>query len=122
VTVPTSNQTAKTTVDVLLNSFIFKYGIPARLLSYQGPNFESAVIQQICKVLNIDKVRTSEYHPQCNGASERFNRGLLSMIVALEPEKKDDWESTYQLLFMPIMLLNTSLQVFSVSINVWSKR
>ena len=105
----TSNQTAKTTVDILLNSFIFKYGIPARLLSYQGPNFESAVIQQICKVLNIDKVRTSEYHPQCNGASERFNGSILSMLGAPEPEKKDDWEST------------NSLQVFSVSINVWSK-
>jgi len=92
VAVLTSNQTAKTTADVLLNSFIFKYGIPARLLSDQGSNYESAVIQEMCKVLNIDKVRTSVYHPQCNGASERFNRSLLSMLGTLEPEKKDDWK------------------------------
>ena len=62
------------------------------MLSDQGPNFESAVIQEMCKVLNIDKVRTSVSHPQCNGASERFNRSLLSMLGTLEPEKKDDWK------------------------------
>jgi len=92
VAVATQNQTAKTTADVLLNHFIFKYGIPARLLSDQGPNFESEVIKETCKVLNIDKVRTTVYHPQCNGSSERYNRSLLSMLGTLEPEKKADWK------------------------------
>ena len=72
-------QTTKTTADILLNSFIFKYGIPARLLYEQGQTFGSAVIQEMCKVLNIDKVRTSVYHPRCNGASKRYKRSILSM-------------------------------------------
>lgn len=88
VAVPTANQTPKTTADVLLNHFIYKYGIPARLLSDQKPNFESEVTEELCEVLNIEHVRTTVYHPQCNGVSESFNRSLLAMLGTLEPEKK----------------------------------
>ena len=92
VAVPTKNQTAKTTADVLLNNFIYPYGIPTKLLSDQGANFESAVIKELCQMLNIDKLKTSIYHPQCNGISERYNRTLLSMLSTLEDSKKANWK------------------------------
>ncbi|KAH3851362.1 hypothetical protein DPMN_093842 [Dreissena polymorpha] len=92
VAVPTKNQTAKTTAEALLNNFIFHYGVPTRLLSDQGANFESEVIQELCNLMEISKVRTTIYHPQCNGQSERFNRTLISMLATLEPEKKENWK------------------------------
>lgn len=88
ITVPTANQTAKDTVDVLLNHFLCKYDILARLLSDQGLNFGSEVIEELCEVLNIENVRATVYHPQCSEVSERFNRSLLAMLGTLEPEKK----------------------------------
>ena len=88
VAVPTKNQTAKTTAEVLLEHFIYKYGIPSKLLSDQGPKFESEVIKNICTLMGIEKKRTTIYHPQCNAISERFNRNLLDMIGTLEPEIK----------------------------------
>ena len=48
-------------------------------------NFESDLIKEICKLLDIKKTRTSAYHPQSDGMIERFNRTLLNMLsTALE--------------------------------------
>ena len=91
VAVPTKNQTAKTTADVLYNEFIVKYGIPARLHSDQGATFESEIIKQLCDMMGIKKSRTTPYHASGNGMTERFNRTLISMIGTLDPEKRRNW-------------------------------
>ena len=40
----------------------------------------SFLIKDICKLLGIKKLNTTATHPQCNGAVERFNRTLKSML------------------------------------------
>ena len=92
VAVPTRNQTAKTTADAFYNEFIVKYGIPTKLHSDQGANFESNIIKELCEVMDIKKTRTTPYHPMGNGCVERYNRTLLNMLGTLEPSKKADWK------------------------------
>lgn len=116
VAVTTKNQTAKTTAEALLNNFIFPYGIPTKLLSDQGPNFESQVVKELCTLLGIDKIRTTVHHPMGNGISERFNRSLLTMLRTLEPEKKQDWKNIIRLWYMHIMLQNLILLGFHLLI------
>ena len=91
--IPTRNQTAKTTADALFHHFIVHYGIPQKLHSDQGPQFESNIIQELCKLMGISKTRTTPYHPMCNGLTEKFNSTLLKMLGTLENHQKQDWKS-----------------------------
>ena len=90
---PSRNQTAHTTAKLLFENFICHYGFPGRLHSDQGRNFESEVIEELCKIASVDKSRTTPYHPQGNGMAERFNSTLLNMLGCLEDDKKVDWKS-----------------------------
>ena len=90
IAIPTKKQTANTTAEIFYNNFIVHYGIPTRLHSDQGANFESEIIKELCTIGNIKKSHTSVYHPQGNSGPERFNRTLLDMLGTLENSEKQN--------------------------------
>uniref|UniRef100_A0A1A8F2I7 Gypsy retrotransposon integrase-like protein 1 n=2 Tax=Nothobranchius korthausae TaxID=1143690 RepID=A0A1A8F2I7_9TELE len=92
IAVPTCNQKAPTVAKALWDNFIVHYGIPERLHSDQGPDFESCLIQELCKLIGTRKIRTTPYHPRGNPV-ERFNRTLLSMLGTLEEKDKTQWHN-----------------------------
>ena len=91
--IPTRNQLAKTTAQALFDHFIVHYSFPERLHSDRGQNFESRVIQELCKISGMKKSRTTPYHPMGNDMVEKFNSTLLRMLRTLHEEQKSDWKS-----------------------------
>ena len=91
--IPLRNQTAKTTSSLLFNTFVCHYGFSSRLHSDQGRNFESEVIKELCAIANVDKTRTTPYHPMGNGIPEHFNQTHLNMLDTLEEDQKSDWKT-----------------------------
>lgn len=88
---PTRDQKATTVAKVLFEKFFVHYGLPARVHSDQGRDFECRLIQEFLRILGIRKSRTTPYHPQGDPQPERFNRTLLSMLGTLESAKRQRW-------------------------------
>ena len=91
VAVPTRDQTTHTMVKALWGAFIQTFGFPERILSDRGGAFESELMQQLCALYGCVKSRTTPYHPQGNGAVERFNQTLLSLLSSLNAEEQSQW-------------------------------
>lgn len=92
IAMTTSNQKAQTVAKCLWDNFIVHYGIPECLHSDQGPDFESHIIRELCKIMGIHRIRTTPYHPRGNPV-ECFNRTLLSMLGTLEDKDKSQWHN-----------------------------
>ena len=60
-------------------------------MSDQGTEFTSKVIQAMCSLLGIEKIRTTPYHPQSNGSAKRAHQTLRRMIRKLDPELCQKW-------------------------------
>ncbi|XP_077388164.1 retrovirus-related Pol polyprotein from transposon 412 [Festucalex cinctus] len=88
---PTKDQKSVTVAKVLWEKYFAHYGLPARIHSDQGRDFESRLIKELLSILGVRKSRTSPYHPQGDAQPERFNRTLLSMLGTLESVKKQHW-------------------------------
>ena len=87
----TSSQTAKCTAQNSWDKFIVHYGLPEKILTVQGHNFESDLLKALCKIAQVKKIRTLGYHPQTNGQCEHFNMTLISMLGTLPNKPKSTW-------------------------------
>ena len=88
----TSNQTAATVANKLVNDFFTNYGWPDKILTDRGSSFKNFLFKEICKIATVKKLRTSSYHPQTNGQCERFNKTLINMLGTLPGSAKKNWQ------------------------------
>ncbi len=91
--IPTTTQSANNTAKLILQNFVYRLGIPRRLHSDMGGSFEAKVVRSLCDAHGIHKSRTTPYHPESDGITERYNRTLLNMLRTLDNSQKDDWKS-----------------------------
>ena len=89
---PMVDQTAQTCARHFVEDFVCRLGIPEQLHSDQGRQFESALFQEMCRFLRINKTRTTALHPQSDGQTERANRTLLDLLAKLVKENESSWD------------------------------
>lgn len=88
----TSNQLATTVIEAFYSNVICRHGCPLRLLSDNGPQFKSAIIETLCAYFGIQKIFSSAYYPQGDGYAERFMRTLNNSLSVLSREDPDNWD------------------------------
>ena len=95
--IPLPDQKAERIVQALKDQVFTLVGLPRRLHSDHGRNFESYVLLELCKAFGVTKFHTTPYHPMGDGLVECMNRSLLNLLRALV-KTESDWEEHVQLL------------------------
>jgi len=90
--IPIPNQEAATVAREFTIKIVLEYGIPEEVLTDQGTNFVSEMFKNVCKLLKINKVQTTAYHPESNGALERSHRTLTEYLRHYINADQTDWD------------------------------
>jgi transposase InsO family protein len=91
--VPLRNHEATTVARALTDQVFNRIGIPMQILSDRGAEFEGHLMQELCRCLEIEKIRTTSYKPSTNGGVERFHRTLNSMLAKVVETNQRDWST-----------------------------
>ena len=99
--VPLRNIKAPKIVESLIKFFTF-VGLPVSIQSDQGSNFMSNIMQQVMYHVGIKHYKFSAYHPESQGAIERFHQTLKSFLRAHCFEYACEWDQSVHLLLFTI--------------------
>jgi len=68
------------------------FGFPEVVLSDQGSDFMSELIQLFLHNFGITQIKTSPYHPQSNSMCEHFHRTIKGMIRSIVDKFDNQWD------------------------------
>jgi hypothetical protein len=68
------------------------FGIPESLLSDGGTQYRSKLLESVYEYLDIQGLKTTAFHPECNGQSERTVQTTKQMIKSHIEHDQDNWD------------------------------
>jgi hypothetical protein len=92
IAVPIEDITAETVARNFVVEIVLKYGIPDQVLTDQGTQFMSELFVNCCKLLRMQKLKTSVYHPESNGSLERSHKVLVEYLRCFSNKLQNDWD------------------------------
>ena len=98
---PLKNISAKTIANHLTHMFT-TFGIPQEVQSDRGTNFTSDLFTQVLRELGIKQTLSSAYHPESQGALERWHQTLKTMLRKYCHENSESWDTGLDLLLFAI--------------------
>uniref|UniRef100_A0A8K9UAB6 Gypsy retrotransposon integrase-like protein 1 n=1 Tax=Oncorhynchus mykiss TaxID=8022 RepID=A0A8K9UAB6_ONCMY len=89
--IPLRTITAKTVVKALVK-FFSTFGLPKVIQTDQGSNFMSKLFSNVLNTLCISHQVSSPYHPESQGALERWHQTLKAMLRKYCMDTSTDWD------------------------------
>jgi len=75
--------TAEHTARLYIDNIYARFGLPDKLISDRGPQFDSEFWKELCHALQIKHVMTAAWHPLTNGGTESQLRNTTLPICLL---------------------------------------
>lgn len=99
--IPLRKITAPVVIKALIKLFS-TFGLPKIVQTDQGTNFLSKLFSQVLKSLGISHNVSSAYHPESQGALERFHQTLKSMLRKYCFDSAKDWDEGIPLVLFAV--------------------
>ena len=71
------DQEASTCMRAIYDGFFSRFGYPLQIHTDQTRIFESALFKEMCALTEVNKSRTTPFHPRSDGLTKRANRTLF---------------------------------------------
>jgi len=91
--IPQPNKETITAAKTLVDRWCCTFGIPDICLTDGGKEYQSKLWDATCELLDIERSKTTPFHPECDGQSERLVRTSKQTIAAYVNELQDDWDT-----------------------------
>ncbi|XP_055824446.1 uncharacterized protein LOC129892969 [Solanum dulcamara] len=72
--------TKKVVADFVHNNLICRFGMPDSIITDNGANFNSHLMEEICEQFKINHQNSTVYHPQMNEAVEAANKNIKKIL------------------------------------------
>ena len=89
---PLQNKSNEAVWERFRNDYLPRHGACRVLITDQGAEFKGKEWEEFLRGNRIEHRRTSPYHPQSNGKTERTNRTIKEMIRKLINGERSNWE------------------------------
>jgi hypothetical protein len=88
---------AKKYAEIYLDQIVRLHGIPKTIISDRGAQFVAWFWEQLHDALGTKLIRSSAYHPQTDGQTERVNQILEDMLRACVLQYDKNWDKCLSL-------------------------
>ena len=116
------DQKTRTAAEALCSRYFGLFGAPAYLLSDKGKSFTATVVEDLCKLYGVKKLRTSSYNAQTNGQVECMNQTLIHLIGKLDEDKKACWSKHLLELLMAYNFMCSAVTGYSPHFLLFGRR
>ena len=89
---PLRNKEAETIAKALTGQLFCRFGPPLSILSDQGKEVDGRIMNEVCRLFGVAKLRTTPYKPSTNQV-ERFHRTMNAILAKTIDEHQRDRDS-----------------------------
>ena len=83
--------TEKFVVEFLFSKIFTRFGVHKEIVSGNGPQFISNLVQGVMEKYKIRHRKSTPYHPQANGQVESTNKVIKSILTKTVNMHRKDW-------------------------------
>lgn len=89
IALPLVTQEASEIAFAIYEHLITVFGVPSSICSDNARNFCSKLIDALCELMHIRRIRTASFHPEANSVAERRNSNLIQSIRTYAHDSND---------------------------------